>query len=154
MKRYAIVFEESAQADVRRSYDWGCRIWGKKEAQRWLRQLRVAVFRQLSLVPRGFPVGRKMMSFPWKFARWLWDAIAYYSPSKSARFTGSTSEELMSEVIEIMTISGYIELLNGNKGGFKQVLRVDRVKGRHVRDELARVEKRFNRILTKDNNLT
>jgi len=33
MKRYAVVFEESAQADVRRSYDWGCRVWGKKEAQ-------------------------------------------------------------------------------------------------------------------------
>ena len=56
MKRYAVVFEESAQADVRRSYDWGWRSWGKKEAQRWLRQLRTAVFRQLSLMPRGFPI--------------------------------------------------------------------------------------------------
>ena len=35
---------------------WGCRSWGKKEAQRWLRQLRTAVFRQLSLMPRGFPI--------------------------------------------------------------------------------------------------
>jgi hypothetical protein len=30
MKRYAVVFEESAQADVRESYDWGCRVWGKR----------------------------------------------------------------------------------------------------------------------------
>jgi len=56
MKRYAVVFEESAQADVRKSYDWGCRVWGKKEAQRWVRELRKAVSRQLSIVPRGFPM--------------------------------------------------------------------------------------------------
>jgi len=56
MKRYAVVFEESAQTDVRQSYDWGCRVWGKKEAQRWVRELRTAVLRQLSIVPKGFPV--------------------------------------------------------------------------------------------------
>jgi plasmid stabilization system protein ParE len=56
MKRYDVVFEESAQTDVRGSYDWGCRVWGKKEAQRWVRELRTAVSRQLSLMPRGFPL--------------------------------------------------------------------------------------------------
>ena len=56
MKRYPVVFEESAQADVRRSYDWGCRAWGKKEAQQWARQLRIAVSKQLSLMPGGFPL--------------------------------------------------------------------------------------------------
>ena len=56
MKRYAVVFEESAQADVRGSYDWGFRVWGKKEAQRWVRQLQLAVSRQLSIVPKGFPL--------------------------------------------------------------------------------------------------
>ena|ERR1044071_5947799 len=56
MKRYAVVFEKSAQADVRGSYDWGCRVWGKKEAQRWVRELRTAVSRQLSIVPNGFPL--------------------------------------------------------------------------------------------------
>jgi plasmid stabilization system protein ParE len=55
MKRYAVVFEESAQADVRGSYYWGCRVWGKKEAQRWIRELRTAVFNQLSIMPKGFP---------------------------------------------------------------------------------------------------
>jgi plasmid stabilization system protein ParE len=53
MKRYVVVFEESAQADVRGSYDWGCRVWGKKEAQRWVRRLREAVSKQLGLVPKG-----------------------------------------------------------------------------------------------------
>lgn len=56
MKRYVVVIEESAQADVRGSYDWGCRVWGKKEAQRWVRELHTAVSKQLSLVPKGFPL--------------------------------------------------------------------------------------------------
>jgi plasmid stabilization system protein ParE len=63
MKRYAVVFEESAQADVRGSYDWGCRVWGKKEAQRWVRELRTAVSRQLSLVPGGFPLAPENAEF-------------------------------------------------------------------------------------------
>ena len=56
MKRYAVAFEESAQEDVSSSYDWGCCVWGKKEAQRWVRELRTAVLRQLSIVPKGFPI--------------------------------------------------------------------------------------------------
>ena len=56
MKRYAVVLEESAQADVRGSYDWGCRAWGKKAARLWVRQLRTAISKQLSLVPKGFPI--------------------------------------------------------------------------------------------------
>jgi plasmid stabilization system protein ParE len=40
MKRFVVVFEESAQSDVRESYDWGRRTWGKHEAQQWVRQLR------------------------------------------------------------------------------------------------------------------
>ena len=54
MKRYAVVFEESAQANVRESYDWGCRAWGKQEAKQWVRQLRTAVSQQLAIVPKGF----------------------------------------------------------------------------------------------------
>ena len=56
MKRYAVVFEESAQANVRESYDWGCRAWGKQEAKQWVRQLRTAVSQQLAIVPKGFPL--------------------------------------------------------------------------------------------------
>jgi plasmid stabilization system protein ParE len=56
MKRYAVVFEESAQADVRESYEWGRRAWGKQEAQLWARQLRAAVSEQLAVVPKAFPV--------------------------------------------------------------------------------------------------
>ena len=56
MRHYGVVFEDSAQADVRDSFDWGCREWGKREAQQWVRQLRTAVFKQLSVVPIGFPL--------------------------------------------------------------------------------------------------
>ena len=56
MKRYAVVLEESAQAEVRESYDWGCRAWGKHEAQHWARELRTAIFKQLGIVPKAFPL--------------------------------------------------------------------------------------------------
>ena len=51
-----MIFEETAQSDVRGFYDWGCRVWGKREAQRWARQLRTAVLKQLALAPKGFPL--------------------------------------------------------------------------------------------------
>jgi plasmid stabilization system protein ParE len=56
MKRHLVIFEKSAQVNVDESYNWGCRVWGKREAQRWVRQLRVAVSQQLSIVPKGFPL--------------------------------------------------------------------------------------------------
>ena len=63
MKRYAVVFEESAQADVRESYEWGRRIWGKHEAQQWVRQLRTAVSEQLAVVPKAFPLAPEVDEF-------------------------------------------------------------------------------------------
>lgn len=63
MKPFDVVFEESAVADVRQSYDWGCRVWGKKETQRWVRDLRTAVTKQLSLFPRGFPLAPESEDF-------------------------------------------------------------------------------------------
>ena len=56
MKRYLVIFEDSAQADVRGSYEWGCRAWGKRKAQQWARQLRSAVLKQLAVVPKGSPL--------------------------------------------------------------------------------------------------
>ena len=64
MKRYKVVFEESAQADVRESYEWGRRNWGKHEAQQWVWQLRKAVTEQLAVVPKAFPVASEDEEFP------------------------------------------------------------------------------------------
>ena len=63
MKRYSVIFEESAQADVRESYEWGTRAWGKREAQHWVRELRSAVFDQLRVAPRGFPFAPENKEF-------------------------------------------------------------------------------------------
>lgn len=41
---------------MRESYDWGCRVWGRREAQQWIRQLRTAVSKQLRVLPKGFPL--------------------------------------------------------------------------------------------------
>jgi plasmid stabilization system protein ParE len=56
MKHYVVILEDSAQVDVLESYEWGCRAWGKREAQQWARQLRTAIFKQLGLLPKGFPL--------------------------------------------------------------------------------------------------
>jgi plasmid stabilization system protein ParE len=56
MRRYEVIIEDSAQEDVRESYDWGCRTWGKLQAQQWAGQLRTAVFKQLGVVPKAFPL--------------------------------------------------------------------------------------------------
>lgn len=63
MKRYVEIFEDSAQADVRGSYDWGCRSWGKRQAQTWIRQLRTAVFKQLALISNEFPLAPEDVEF-------------------------------------------------------------------------------------------
>ena len=56
MKRHAVIIEESAQDDVRRSYQWGCKFWGRRAAQKWARELRTAILKQLSVTPRAFPL--------------------------------------------------------------------------------------------------
>ena len=63
MKRYRVIFEESAQENVRQSYDWGCRAWGKREARHWARELGSAVVKQLGVVPKGFPLAPENEEF-------------------------------------------------------------------------------------------
>jgi plasmid stabilization system protein ParE len=63
MKRYAVIFEQSAQADLRKSYDWGYSAWGKRAAQKWARDLRNAVLKQLGVAPRAFPLAPESDEF-------------------------------------------------------------------------------------------
>jgi plasmid stabilization system protein ParE len=63
MKRHAVVIEESAQADVRQSYEWGCRFWGKTAAQKWARELRNSIVKQLRVTPKAFPVAPEDSEF-------------------------------------------------------------------------------------------
>ena len=52
MKRYAVVFEESAQ-----------RAWGTRRAKQWVRQLRTMVFQRLAVAPKGFPLASEAREF-------------------------------------------------------------------------------------------
>jgi plasmid stabilization system protein ParE len=63
MKRYRVIFEESAQENVRDSYEWGCRVWGKREAGQWVRQLRTDAIRLLGVVPKGCPLAPENEEF-------------------------------------------------------------------------------------------
>jgi plasmid stabilization system protein ParE len=56
MKRYVVIFEDSAQVNVEESFEWGSRAWDKREARHWVRQLRTAVLEQLGIVPKAFPL--------------------------------------------------------------------------------------------------
>jgi plasmid stabilization system protein ParE len=56
VKRCVIIFEDSAKLDVRASYEWGLRVWGKRQAHIWARKLREAVLNNLGIVPKAFPL--------------------------------------------------------------------------------------------------
>jgi plasmid stabilization system protein ParE len=55
MSKCKVIIEDSAQADVQDSYDWGCRMWGKTQAQKWVRDLRTAITKRLATIPTAFP---------------------------------------------------------------------------------------------------
>lgn len=55
MSKYKVIIEDSAQASVQGSYDWGCRVLGKAQAQKWVRDLRTAITKRLASIPTAFP---------------------------------------------------------------------------------------------------
>lgn len=63
MKRYAVIIEESAQADIQRSYDWGCRVWGKIQARKWIRELRASTIKSLGSMPYAFALAPETDEF-------------------------------------------------------------------------------------------
>lgn len=63
MRRYRVIIEEPAQADVEDSYAWGLRVWGKRQAQPWARALRDATLKQLATVPTSFPLAPESEEF-------------------------------------------------------------------------------------------
>lgn len=63
MKKYAVIFEEPARSNIQESYDWGCRVWGKSQAQKWVRELRTEIVKQLATAPAGFPLAPESDEF-------------------------------------------------------------------------------------------
>ena len=39
MKKYKVIFHSDAETDINSSFEWGCRTWGQKSAEAWIRQL-------------------------------------------------------------------------------------------------------------------
>ena len=63
MKRHAVILEVSAQADVRQSYEWSRRFWRERAAQKWARELRTAIPKQLRVTPKAFPLAPEDAEF-------------------------------------------------------------------------------------------
>lgn len=63
MKKYTVLIEESAQMDIQRSHDWGCRVWGKAQARKWVRELRASIITNLGSVPSAFAVAPESDEF-------------------------------------------------------------------------------------------
>jgi len=49
--KYTIVIETTADADLRESYEWGVRAWGKVKAQQWFKQM-IREIKTLATVPK------------------------------------------------------------------------------------------------------
>ena len=56
MKKYQVVLHPDAELDIESSFKWGCRRWGHKNAQLWVRELHHAFRNQLRSMPCRCPV--------------------------------------------------------------------------------------------------
>ena len=63
MKRYRVIFTDSAKEEIFKSYEWGCREWGKTKAQQWARELRESVEKVLKIFPLSQPIAPETVHF-------------------------------------------------------------------------------------------
>jgi plasmid stabilization system protein ParE len=63
MKRHKVVFLPTAITDMQTSYDWGCRVWGVEEANKWARKMSAACLGKLSSMPERFPLAPENEQF-------------------------------------------------------------------------------------------
>jgi plasmid stabilization system protein ParE len=60
--KYTIVIEDSANADLRQSYEWGVRVWGKAQAQQWFRHT-IREIKALTNLPKRCPIASDTEEF-------------------------------------------------------------------------------------------
>ena len=53
MKKYKVILHPDAEIDIRSSFQWGCRTWGRKAAEAWIRKLRHTINTRLTSTPLG-----------------------------------------------------------------------------------------------------
>jgi len=56
MKNYKVEFLPSARKDLLLSYEWGVNVWGKGQAQKWLREFYAACKKRLKQFPESCPI--------------------------------------------------------------------------------------------------
>jgi plasmid stabilization system protein ParE len=53
--KYTVIIEDSADSDLRRCHEWGVRNWGKKQAEKWFREM-IREMRTLQAFPERCPI--------------------------------------------------------------------------------------------------
>ena len=55
-KKYILTVHPDAESDINSSFQWGCRVWGRKNAEAWVRELRRVMITRLSSTPLSCPL--------------------------------------------------------------------------------------------------
>ena len=53
MKKYKVTLHPDAEIDINSSFQWGCRTWGREDAEAWIRKLRHTINTRLTSTPLG-----------------------------------------------------------------------------------------------------
>ncbi len=56
MKKYKVIFSQSAENNIYESYEWGCQEWGEEFAIKWAIELKNSVEKILKLFPYSQPI--------------------------------------------------------------------------------------------------
>lgn len=56
MKKYKVILHHDAETDISLSYEWGCRVWGEKQANVWARELQHIIKTRLTSLPLSCPL--------------------------------------------------------------------------------------------------
>lgn len=62
MKKFKVVIELSAGADIQESYDWGVLTWGKPMADEWVNKLQTTIT-DIGLFPESYAVAPESYVF-------------------------------------------------------------------------------------------
>lgn len=63
MKIHPVKFLPSAEQDLRTSYLWGVNVWGKTQADKWLKSFYAACKKRLKQFPESCPVAPESEEF-------------------------------------------------------------------------------------------
>ena len=56
MNRFRVRLTPEAEEDIRNSFEWGDRVWGRPAAEKWVRAIHKAIFGRLTNFPFSCPL--------------------------------------------------------------------------------------------------